>query len=100
MQAGRFTVVPSGVYHDQANAADTTTLCVGIAESGPGELQSAWSDADGRITVGELADQLYVSKEYLRHLFFEHSSLSPLRHIIATKVEKAKALLVTSNLTV
>jgi AraC-like DNA-binding protein len=164
MQSGLFTIVPSGVYHDQTNTVETTTLCIGITDIDSRNMQGGWTDPDnrigracesllteltlkkieyklicegllneivglikrisssetiltekdqlvkkalgiinhqeGRITVGELADQMYVSKDYLRHLFLDRSPLSPLRYIISAKIEKAKTLLATSNLTI
>jgi AraC-like DNA-binding protein len=53
---------------------------------------------EGIVSVSDLADRLYVSKDYLRHLFQEHTSQSPIRHIITTRIEKAKDLLADPNL--
>jgi len=53
---------------------------------------------EGIVSVADLADRLYVSKDYLRHLFREHTSRSPIRHIINTRIAKAKDLLANSNL--
>jgi len=50
-------------------------------------------DRDGDLSVGELSERLYVSKDYLRHLFKEYTRASPLRHIINRRIEKAKTLL-------
>jgi AraC-like DNA-binding protein len=54
----------------------------------------------GIVSVADLADQLYVSKDYLRHLFQEQTSQSPIRHIINTRIEKARALLADPELPV
>jgi AraC-like DNA-binding protein len=55
---------------------------------------------DGRISLDEIADTLYVSKDYLRHLFRGHSELSPVRHIINARIRKAKNLLLDGRLSV
>jgi AraC-like DNA-binding protein len=52
----------------------------------------------GIVSVADLADKLYVSKDYLRHLFQEHTSQSPIRHIINTRIIKAKDLLADPDL--
>ncbi len=164
MQGNQFTVIPAGIYHDQANLLETTTICIGICGSDLDDFHGAWTDTDGqlgnacrrllseleekkkgytmvcegllyeiaglieraaqdesdlvakdqlvdralyliqhqegKLSVGELASQLYVSKDYLRHLFLEYSSLSPLRHIILARIEKAKTLLSFPNTTI
>ena len=48
---------------------------------------------EGRVTVAELSETLYVSHDYLRHLFKEYSSKSPMKHIIEVRLDKAKHLL-------
>lgn len=48
---------------------------------------------NGMLSVRELAGRLYLSKDYLRHLFQEHAGQSPMRHIIQARIEKAKDLL-------
>lgn len=57
-------------------------------------------DRAGAISVAELADQLYVSKDYLRHLFQEHAQASPLRHIIQTRIATAQGLLADRALSI
>lgn len=52
----------------------------------------------GMVTVSELSEQLYVSHDYLRHLFQETSGASPMRHIIRTRMERAKELLESTDL--
>ncbi|MBN2713477.1 MAG: helix-turn-helix transcriptional regulator, partial [Planctomycetes bacterium] len=53
---------------------------------------------NGMLTVGELSSQLFVSHDYLRHLFSEYSDQSPMRHIVRARVEKAADLLCKSEL--
>lgn len=48
---------------------------------------------EGTVSVSDLAGQLYVSKDYLRHLFREYTSHSPIQHIIQARIEKARDLL-------
>ena len=55
---------------------------------------------EGALTVEELADQLYVSKDYLRHLFGDFTHQSPIQHIIQARIEKARDLLGRGDLAV
>lgn len=48
---------------------------------------------EGRVSLTELSDQLFVSKDYLRHLLTRETRQAPIRHIIRARIEKAKALL-------
>lgn len=48
---------------------------------------------EGALSVAELAGQLYVSKDYLRHLFRDFANQSPIQHIIHARIEKARDLL-------
>jgi AraC-like DNA-binding protein len=57
-------------------------------------------DKEGLITVTELADHFCVSCDYLRHLFQEYDHLSPMRHIIHSRMEKAKTLLESSEFSI
>jgi AraC-like DNA-binding protein len=95
-------------------------ICRGILDELCGEIKRVASEKQGRpgkgglvsraleiieeqkgiVSVGDLADQLYVSKDYLRHLFLEYTSRSPIRHIITARVDKAKDLLGRTDLTV
>ncbi len=161
---GVFTVTPAGVYHDQVNLTDVTSICLGLTGSGLEKYQGAWSDTGGaigsvcrrllaeleekrpgfeRITAGlveevaglaervalggkrptgkkglvdkaisvirdqggglsvsDLAGELYVSRDYLRHLFREYSQMSPRQHIIRARIEKAKDLLTDPELSI
>ncbi|MEN7973923.1 MAG: AraC family transcriptional regulator [Verrucomicrobiota bacterium] len=53
--------------------------------------------AEGKMTVSKLSDTLYVSRDYLRHLFQEYASKSPMKHILEARLEKAKQLLSKTN---
>ncbi len=57
-------------------------------------------EQEGIVSIDDLADQLYVSKDYLRHLFLEYTNQSPIRHIINTRIENARQLLVRPELTI
>ncbi len=48
---------------------------------------------EGRVSLDNLSDTLYISKDYLRHLVRKSTGQSPLRHIISSRMEKAKRLL-------
>lgn len=49
----------------------------------------------GKLSVADLSERLFISKDYLRHLFLEYSDNSPIQHIINARIEKAKTLLLT-----
>lgn len=55
---------------------------------------------EGALSVAELADQLYVSKDYLRHLFHDFANQSPIQHIIHARIEKARDLLSRRDLSI
>jgi len=55
---------------------------------------------EGALSVEELAGQLFVSKDYLRHLFRDFASQSPIQHIIHARIEKARDLLSRNNLSI
>ena len=55
-------------------------------------------EKDGRISLDEIADTFYISKDYLRHLIKGYSKCSPIRHIINARIEKAKNLLLDNTL--
>ncbi len=54
----------------------------------------------GMVTVNELSKELFVSHDYLRHLFLEQAGESPMRRIIQTRLERARDLLCGSDLSV
>jgi len=53
---------------------------------------------EGRVSLDKLSDTLYISKDYLRHLVRKSTGQSPLRHIISSRMEKAKRLLETTGI--
>jgi len=54
----------------------------------------------GMVTVAELSEQLFVSKDYLRHLLKSSSGRSPLSHIIGARIDRARELLAAGELNV
>jgi AraC-like DNA-binding protein len=50
-------------------------------------------EKDGNLSIDEIAGQLFVSKDYLRHLFKHYTGQSPMRAIVASRIEHAKKLL-------
>ncbi len=50
---------------------------------------SAIAQSDGMLSVGELSERLFVSRDYLRHLVQEYTGRSPMRHLIASRVARA-----------
>jgi YesN/AraC family two-component response regulator len=54
----------------------------------------------GNLSIDDVAGQLFVSKDYLRHLFRHYAGQSPMKTIIKTRIEHAKNLLHNNNLTV
>ncbi len=52
---------------------------------------------EGRVSLDDISDTLYISKDYLRHLVRKSTGQSPLRHIISSRMEKAKRLLETTD---
>ncbi len=57
-------------------------------------------ETEGQLSVKDLSRELYVSREYLRHLFQEYAGDSPLRHILTVRLEKAKLQLAEPDATV
>ncbi|OGV76264.1 MAG: hypothetical protein A3K19_19345 [Lentisphaerae bacterium RIFOXYB12_FULL_65_16] len=57
-------------------------------------------ECEGQLSVSDLADELYVSRDYLRHLFRSQGKESPIRRIIHARIEKAKGLLVEPTLSI
>jgi AraC-like DNA-binding protein len=52
-------------------------------------------EREGRVSLDDLSGELFLSKDYLRHLLTRETRQSPVRHIISARIEKAKALLST-----
>ena len=48
---------------------------------------------EGAVSVAALASRLYISKDYLRHLFSEYAGESPIKYILRVRLEKAQVLL-------
>ena len=53
---------------------------------------------EGSLSVADIASHLYISKDYLRHLFREYAGESPIKYILRVRLEKAKILLADKNL--
>lgn len=54
----------------------------------------------GNLSIDEIAGQLFVSKDYLRHLFTHYTGQSPMRTIVSTRIDHAKKLLLNPELSV
>lgn len=48
---------------------------------------------EGNLSVADLSEQLFVSRDYLRHLFKEYAGESPMRLIIKKRIDMARRLL-------
>lgn len=57
-------------------------------------------EKEGNLSIDEITGQLFVSKDYLRHLFRNYAEQSPVKTIINARIEHAKNLLHNNNLTV
>lgn len=55
---------------------------------------------EGRVSVAALSDQLFVSRDYLRHLFREFAGRPPMRLIIEKRLAEARRLLQGTDCTV
>jgi AraC-like DNA-binding protein/mannose-6-phosphate isomerase-like protein (cupin superfamily) len=53
---------------------------------------------EGALSVADIASRLYISKDYLRHLFSEYAGESPIKYILRVRLEKAQVLLVDKSL--
>lgn len=69
-----------------------------IYEQATKYILSNYRDED--FTVERLASELKISTVHLRRIFLENSLLSPIKHINNLRFEQAKALLLSSNLTI
>ncbi len=54
-------------------------------------------ETGGNVKVRQLADDLFVSEDYLSHLIRNKTQHSPIRHIIAERMERAKQALTHSS---
>lgn len=50
-------------------------------------------EKEGNLSIDEVAGQLFVSKDYLRHLFTQYVGESPMRTIVSARVDHARKLL-------
>ncbi len=57
-------------------------------------------ESGGGLSIDEISDTLYVSKDYLRHLLTRATGKSPIQHLIGTRLERAKELLLAEDSTV
>ncbi|QHI69779.1 AraC family transcriptional regulator [Tichowtungia aerotolerans] len=52
---------------------------------------------DGNLSIDEVAGQLFISKNYFRHLFTQYTGQSPIKAIINARIEHAKHLLLNTD---
>lgn len=57
-------------------------------------------EKEGALSIDEVAGQLFVSKDYLRHLFTQYVGESPMRMIVSARVDHAKKLLMNPGLSI
>ncbi len=57
-------------------------------------------EKEGNLSIDEVAGQLFVSKDYLRHLFTQYTGQSPMRTIVSCRIDHAKKLLMNPELSV
>lgn len=50
------------------------------------------------ISIENVANNLYISRAYLRNIFYKYEGVSPQQFLIQTRIEKAKDLLLTTNM--
>ena len=96
-----FARVTAGLVEEIAGLAERVALEGPRPAGKKGLVKKAISvirDQGGGLSVSKLAEELYVSRDYLRHLFREHSEMSPRRHIIHARIETAKDLLTDPEL--
>lgn len=55
---------------------------------------------EGNLSIDDIAGQLFVSKDYLRHLFTHYTGQSPMQALIAARIEHAKTLLLDDSLSI
>ncbi|QHI69800.1 AraC family transcriptional regulator [Tichowtungia aerotolerans] len=54
----------------------------------------------GNLSIDEVAGQLFVSKDYLRHLFKHYMGQSPMKTIVSVRIDHAKKLLMNPELNI
>ncbi len=57
-------------------------------------------EKEGNLSIDEVAGQLFVSKDYLRHLFKHYVGQSPMKTIVSVRIDHAKKLLMNPDLTI
>lgn len=57
------------------------------------------SAESGNITIAEIAAELNISTRYIRKLFARHLGISPSHYILGRRIERAKELLVNTDMT-
>jgi len=57
-------------------------------------------ESNGGLSLDEISDNLYVSKDYLRHLLTKATGQSPIRHLIKKRLERAHEMLLKDGATV
>ncbi len=58
------------------------------------------NNIQNRITAEDVASSLFLSRAYLRNIFYEYTGTSPKKYIIDTKIRRAKELLQIRRLSV
>lgn len=53
-----------------------------------------------KITISDVAAHLFIDRQYLYNLFRQHTGISPKNYLSALRIERARALLANSDLTV
>lgn len=57
-------------------------------------------EKEGNLSIDEVAGQLFVSKDYLRHLFKHYRGQSPMKTIVSVRIGHAKKLLMNPELSI
>jgi len=57
-------------------------------------------EKEGNLSIDEVAGQLFVSKDYLRHLFKNYMGQSPMKTILSVRIDHAKKMLMNPELTI
>lgn len=50
-------------------------------------------DKEGNLSIDDIAGQLFISKDYLRHLFTHYTGIPPIQALLAARIGHAKRLL-------
>jgi AraC-like DNA-binding protein len=82
---------------NNGNAIDKQSNAVKVVEEAKHYIQENYYQ---NITLEDLASATYLSPYYLSHLFKEKVKVSPIQYLIQYRIEVAKHLLLTTNLTI